>query len=107
MKIALILHKDGLIWMFHDKAFPSELQWVEYDGDENEVTFICKGGLGIALGLPISPQLAEEWRHAEYMMTAHVENDEVQGTMLVSVATRKINETEEPLITAITDGSAK
>lgn len=95
MQIGLIMHEDGKIWLFHNKAFPSELQWVEYDGDENTVSFICKGGLAIDLGMPLTPEMSEEWRHAEYMMTSHVEGDVVKGMSLVSVATRKIKLEEE------------
>jgi hypothetical protein len=95
MKIALIIHEDGLIWVFHDKKLPDELDWVDFDADENKIYFIGKRGIPMNLGLKMKGNQFENLLNCEFLMAAHVENDDVQSMTLVPFLTRKIKEKDE------------
>ena len=95
MKIALMIHEDGLIWVFHDKHLPDPLDWVDYDVDENKIYFIGKRGVPMDLGLKMKPDQVENLMACEYLMAAHVEKNDVQSLSLAPFVVRQIKEEDE------------
>jgi hypothetical protein len=95
MKIALFIHENGTLWVVHDKPLPERLEWLDFDGDDRKITFIGYGGKPMELGLNVPDEYLEPLLDAEYVMAAHVENDQIINMTIVPVVTRMITEEEE------------
>lgn len=98
MKIALLIHKDGLVWVFHSKEIPDGLDWVDYDADENKIYFVNKRGVPLDLGLKMKASQKEHLMNCEFLMTAHVEANDVKNMTLAPFIVRTLevdNETDE------------
>ena len=92
MKIALLIHEDGLVWVFHDKTLPDTLDWVDYDHEADKIYFIGRRGIPYDLGLNMKEAQKENLLNCEYLMAAHVENEDVKNMTLVPFITRKVME---------------
>lgn len=91
MKIALLIHEDGLIWVFHDKKIPGGLDWVDYDPKADKIYFINKEGFSYDLGLKMKAEQKQHLLRCEYLMSAHIEDNDVQNMNVVSFIPRRMN----------------
>ena len=94
MKIALLIHKDGLIWIFHSKEIPDGLDSVDYDADEDKIYFINRRGIPYDLGLRMKKSQKEHLMNCEYLMSAHVEDNDVKNMNLVPFVVRTVKAKE-------------
>ncbi len=94
MKLALLVHEDGMIIVYHDRAIPDGLEWVDFDVEEDKIYFLGKRGIPLDLGLTMKPHLKDDLMKCESLMAVHVENNDVQNMSIVPFLVRQ--EVEKP-----------
>lgn len=78
MKLDLAVSNVGDVYVFHEKAMPERLNWVEYDRVALRLYFISEKGRIQGLGMTVMKSLDETIRFARRIFLIHRENGEVK-----------------------------
>jgi len=92
MKIDVAVNAEGKVLVLHEKAFPDYLEWVEFDAQTGEMTFITAGGKLQDLGLIIHPPMNKHVARAHEVCTICVRNNEIRDMGLLPLTVRNKNE---------------
>ncbi|HEY0900534.1 MAG TPA: hypothetical protein VGD95_00290 [Micavibrio sp.] len=62
MKIDVTVNAEGHVMVLHDRPFPDYLEWIEFDADRGEMTFVTAEGkmqnLGMIIHAPMNRYVA-------------------------------------------------
>jgi hypothetical protein len=89
MRVSLLIHKDGLLWIMHDKPLPGVLEWMEYDGDEGKLYLVSETGALLDLGFPLNKAFRTQLMKSKHLMTVHVADKKIHDMKIVPVVVRK------------------
>lgn len=89
MAIDIAVNQQSQVWVFHNKPFPGELEWVEYDTGEKRLVFVTEGGTISDFGMKIEPALGQYLEKAEFVETYLMWNSAVLNFARVPLLVRK------------------
>lgn len=89
MGVDIMVNEKSQIWIMHDKSFNSRLDWVEYDWDDDTITFVKKGGVVQTLGMKIQKPIKKLMKKATKVYTMCVEDGQISNFFIVVLAIRK------------------
>ncbi len=89
MDVDVIINEKSQIWVMHDKPFPRRLDWVEYDMDDDSLTFVTKGGKVQDLGMKIQPAIRSLMAKSNNLYTMCVQDGKISNFFMVVIAIRK------------------
>lgn len=78
MKLDLAVSSVGDVYVFHEKAMPERLNWVEYDRKALKLYFISEKGRIQGLGMTVMKTLDETVCVARRIFIIHRENGDVK-----------------------------
>ena len=79
------------MWVVHEKPFPKQIRWAEYDGDDHVITLIDADGTPHPLGVKIHPDYKPTLLMAKRLMIACVAENELKAIDLIPVTVRNID----------------
>lgn len=88
MKIDVAVNAEGGVLVLHDKAFPDYLEWIEFDADTGEMTFITAEGKLQDLGMIIHAPMSKHVARASQVCTVCIRNGEVRDLGIVPLLVR-------------------
>lgn len=88
MKVDVAVSPDGKVLVLHDQPFPSYLEWVEFDAETGEMTFVTSEGKIQGLGLTIFAPMNKHVAKAHDVCTICVRNNEIRDMGLVPMTVR-------------------
>lgn len=89
MNIDVVVNKDSSIWVFHDQHFPEYLEWVEFDEERREMTFVTAKGKIQNLGLTLHPPMDRYVAQAKQVCVVLVKDNEFRDVGMLPLAVRK------------------
>ncbi len=76
MKLDLAVSDLGEVYVFHEKAMPEPVNWVEYDQSNRKLYFISKSGRIQSLGMDVKNRMNDVIAQARRIFLIHRENGE-------------------------------
>ncbi len=64
MNVDLVANAKGQVWVMHDRPFPGQLKWMEFDPGAATLDFIRHDGTMLDLGMTVDPVIAGHMRQA-------------------------------------------
>ncbi|GEM_PF-1267119 len=83
MKIDVVVNRDNMLYVLHDKPFPSYLEWIEFDAATGAMTFITAGGKMQDLGMVIYPPMDKFVMEAKEACVMMIRDKKVRDMGLV------------------------
>jgi hypothetical protein len=77
MKVELAINERAEAIIFHNKAFPHELSWLEFNLDDSRLSLIMNNGEVRDFGIPVRPELSRYMQNAFQVLM--VQMDEASG----------------------------
>lgn len=87
--IDVVAKKGGVVCAFHDKPFSEYLEWVEFDEDDGQLTFVTKGGRLNDLGIEILPLMAKLLSKADHIHAYLMEDGKIRDYAKVQLLIRR------------------
>lgn len=78
MRLDLAVSNVGEVYVFHERAMPEAVNWVEYDKDQLRLYFISEKGRIQGLGMKVVKQLDAVISRAKRIYLIHRENGETK-----------------------------
>ncbi|QQG37207.1 MAG: hypothetical protein HYS17_05450 [Micavibrio aeruginosavorus] len=88
MKVDVAVSPHGQVLVLHDQPFPSYLEWIEFDAESGEMTFVTAGGKIQGLGLTIFAPMNRHVAKAHEVCTICIRNNEIRDMGLVPMTVR-------------------
>ena len=63
MKCSIISNPQGDIIIFHDREIRSDIQWIEFNPDEDQLYLVHEDGMPQSLGISLNPQMRSNLTH--------------------------------------------
>lgn len=92
MKIDVAVNAEGKVVVLHEQAFPDYVEWVEFDAQTGEMTFVTAGGKLQDLGMIIHPPMSKHVARAHEVCTICVRNNEIRDMGLLPLTVRNKEE---------------
>ncbi len=88
MKIDITVNAEGHVMVLHDQPFPDYLEWIEFDTDKGEMTFITPEGKMQNLGMIIHAPMNKYVARARNICTVCIRDGVVRDLGIVPLLVR-------------------
>ncbi len=88
MKIDVAVNAEGGVLVLHDKPFPDYLEWIEFDAETGEMTFITAEGKLQDLGMLIHAPMSKHVARARQVCTVCIRDGDVRDLGIVPLLVR-------------------
>jgi len=88
IKVDLVLNEKGRIWVLHDRPFPDVLEWIEFDADTNDLTFVTAKGKIQNLGIVIPRSFRKYIKRANFLNTMQINGDKIEDAGIIPLVSR-------------------
>ncbi|MCB9990272.1 MAG: hypothetical protein H6867_02695 [Rhodospirillales bacterium] len=88
MQIDVVVNKDGKVWVIYDRPFPDYLDWVEFDADTGEMTFVTMDGKLQDLGMIIHEPMNQFVAQAKKACLMMIRDGQIRDMGLVPLLVR-------------------
>lgn len=89
MRCGIFTNPQGEILIIHDLALQSEIQWVEYDPNEQTFSIIHEDGRVQELGIPFNQKIKDNLSHGQEVTLAHMIDKKIQSSQKVIFVIRE------------------
>ena len=83
MKVNLTVNPQGKAWIMHKEPLHGEIDWVEYDIDEEKLLLVGTDGGSRELGLRIHDPMREYLEKATELYVVWMDNDDIRDVQTV------------------------
>ena len=80
MRCGIFTNPQGEILIIHDKELQSEIQWVEYDPNEQSFSIIHEDGGIQELGIPFNQKIKDNLAHGQEVTLALMVDKKIQSS---------------------------
>ncbi len=75
LEIEVAVYDSGIVALYHDKPFKSEISWLEFDLNTSKLDFIMDNGEIRDAGLPLTPAVTKYMQNAHQILTIFMDDD--------------------------------
>ncbi len=88
MKIDVTIDRNAQVRVFHNKAFPGLLKWVEYDADDGSLVFITEGGRLNNFSIALTKEMKKYLPQARHVEAFFIQDGTARDYTKVEMITR-------------------
>ncbi len=88
MDVDVAVNDKGDLFVFHTRPFPERLEWVEFDSDDNSLTFITRTGRLHGLGVKMKPEHYEYFKLESHICVIWAQDKKIRDVYDVPLLTR-------------------
>lgn len=90
MLMDIVTNDDGDVYVLHDRPFPENIGWIEFDEETARLDFISAEGRIRFFGMTVPPEVKTQIMKSELALMLEVGTEgEIRNHALTSLVTRK------------------
>ncbi|WP_041802389.1 hypothetical protein [Micavibrio aeruginosavorus] len=88
MEVDIVVNKNSEVWILHNKPFEESIAWIEFDADDDTLTFVSYRGTVKGLGAKIQAPVRKYLYNAKRVFLIQTEGGKIYDFFNVALVVR-------------------